>query len=143
MDPVIGYASGVFDLFHLGHLNLLRRARAQCDFLVAGVLIDETAMHKGYPPVVPLAERLEIVEALACVDRVVVDRTLEKVEAWEQVGFHRMFKGDDWKGTPRGDQWERDFAALGVEIVWLPRTEGISTADRRAAVTSLTAKAND
>ncbi|WP_371790432.1 adenylyltransferase/cytidyltransferase family protein [Streptomyces sp. NBC_01471] len=143
MTRVVGYASGVFDLFHLGHLNLLKRARERCDYLVAGVLIDEVALHKGYPPVVPLAERMEIVESLGCVDEVVVDTTLEKVAAWEKVGFHRMFKGDDWKGTPRGDQWERDFAALGVTVVWLPRTEGISTAHRRALVEGIAAEARE
>lgn len=137
MSKVIGYTSGIFDLFHAGHLNILRRASEQCDHLVVGVLTDETSMHKGHAPVVPLAERMEIVAAVSCVDEVVVDHTLEKLDAWQHVGFHRYFKGDDWRGTPRGDRWERDFAALGVEMVWLPRTEGVSTSERRAAVERL------
>lgn len=137
MSKVIGYTSGIFDLFHAGHLNVLRRASEQCDRLVAGVLTDEASMHKGYPPVVPLDERMAIVGAIGCVHEVVVDHTLEKLEVWQRVGFHRYFKGDDWRGTPRGEQWERDFAQLGVELVWLPRTEGVSSSGRREAVLRL------
>lgn len=138
MSEVVGYTSGIFDLFHLGHLNIIRRAREGCDRLVVGVLTDETSLHKGRLPVVPLAERMEIVSAIAFVDEVIVDHTLDKLDAWRQVGFHRMFKGDDWKGTPRGDQWERDFAEVGVEVVWLPRTDGVSSAERRAQLTEIT-----
>lgn len=131
MSRVIGYASGVFDLFHVGHLNLLRQARAHCDHLVAGVLADEVAAHKGHLPVVPLHERLEIVRAVAPVDEAVADGTMEKMEAWRQVGFHRLFKGEDWKGTERGRQWERDFAAVGVEVVYLPYTAHVSSTKLR------------
>ncbi|MGW5849678.1 adenylyltransferase/cytidyltransferase family protein [Streptomyces sp. NPDC055254] len=127
MSRIIGYASGVFDLFHVGHLNLLREARAHCDHLVAGVLVDEVAAHKGHAPVVPFDERLEIVRAVEFVDEAVADSTLEKVEAWHQVGFHRLFKGEDWQGTERGVQWERDFGALGVEVVYLPYTSHVSS----------------
>lgn len=131
MSRIIGYASGVFDLFHVGHLNVLRQARDQCDYLVAGVLTDEAAGHKGHAPVVPLHERLEIVRSMAYVDEAIVDNTLEKMEAWRQVGFHRLFKGEDWKGTARGAQWERDFAALGVEVVYLPYTMHVSSTQLR------------
>lgn len=140
-QQIIGYTSGIFDLFHIGHLNILRRARQHCDRLVVGVLTDEAALHKGYPPVMPLAERMEIVSAIAGVDEVVVDQSLDKRDAWQRVGFHKMFKGDDWKGTPRGDQWERDFSSLGVELVWLPRTEGVSSSERRALIEGLAAEA--
>lgn len=141
MSEVIGYTSGIFDLFHIGHLNVLRRASAQCDRLVVGVLDDEASLHKGYPPVAPLDERMDIVSAMVGVDEVIVDHTLAKLDAWQQVGFHRMFKGDDWKGTPRGDQWERDFRPLGVEVVWLPRTKGVSSSERRAIIERLAAEA--
>ncbi|AWZ08106.1 MULTISPECIES: adenylyltransferase/cytidyltransferase family protein [unclassified Streptomyces] len=131
MSRVVGYASGVFDLFHIGHVNLLRHARGQCDHLVAGVLTDEAAGHKGHAPVVPLHERLEIVSSVKFVDEAVVDTTLEKMEAWRQVGFHRLFKGEDWKGTLRGAQWERDFAEVGVEVVYLPYTMHVSSTTLR------------
>lgn len=131
MSRIIGYASGVFDLFHVGHLNLLRQARAHCDHLVAGVLVDSVATHKGHRPVVPFHERLEIVRAVRYVDEAVEDGTLEKLEAWRQVGFHRLFKGDDWKGTARGAQWERDFSAVGVEVVYLPYTTHVSSTTLR------------
>ncbi|MBT2448681.1 adenylyltransferase/cytidyltransferase family protein [Streptomyces sp. ISL-43] len=131
MSRVVGYASGVFDLFHIGHVNLLRHARGQCDHLVAGVLTDEVAGHKGHAPVVPLHERLEIVSSVKYVDEAVVDTTLEKMEAWRQVGFHRLFKGEDWKGTLRGAQWERDFAEVGVEVVYLPYTMHVSSTTLR------------
>lgn len=137
MPQIIGYASGVFDLFHIGHLNLLRHARAHCDHLVAGVLTDEAASHKGHAPVVPLHERLEIVRAITHVDEAVVDTTLEKMEAWQQVGFHRLFKGDDWNGTPRGKQWEHDFATVGVEVIYLPYTAHVSSTSLRRIVNVL------
>ncbi|MFJ4435618.1 adenylyltransferase/cytidyltransferase family protein [Streptomyces sp. NPDC088923] len=137
MSRVIGYASGVFDLFHVGHVNILKHARAQCDYLVAGVLTDEVAAHKGHPPFVPLHERLEIVRSMTYVDEAIVDTTLEKMEAWRQVGFHRLFKGDDWRGTPRGDQWEREFAAVGVEVVYLPYTMHVSSTELRRLIDNL------
>ncbi|WP_308346471.1 adenylyltransferase/cytidyltransferase family protein [Streptomyces sp. ISL-66] len=137
MSQIIGYASGVFDLFHIGHLNLLRQARAQCDHLVAGVLTDEASSHKGRPPLVPLHERLEVVKAMTCVDEAIVDHTLEKMDAWQQVGFHRLFKGDDWRGTARGEQWERDFAAVGVEVVYLPYTMHVSSTNLRLLIQQL------
>jgi glycerol-3-phosphate cytidylyltransferase len=139
MSKVIGYASGVFDLFHIGHLNLLKHASAQCDYLVAGVLTDEVAGHKGHAPVVPLQERMEIVSAVQYVDEVVEDTTLEKMEAWRQVGFHRLFKGEDWKGTERGTQWESDFSAVGVEVVYLPYTMHVSSTRLRQMITALIA----
>jgi glycerol-3-phosphate cytidylyltransferase len=139
VSRIIGYASGVFDLFHIGHLNVLKHARAQCDYLVAGVLTDEAASHKGHAPVVPLHERLEIVRSMAYVDEAIIDNTLEKMEAWRQVGFHRLFKGEDWKGTPRGVQWERDFSAVGVEVVYLPYTMHVSSTKLRQMIEALIA----
>ncbi|MFF8605477.1 adenylyltransferase/cytidyltransferase family protein [Streptomyces sp. NPDC015346] len=140
MSRIIGYASGVFDLFHIGHLNVLKHASAQCDYLVAGVLTDEAAGHKGHAPVVPLHERLEIVSSLAYVDEAIVDNTLEKMEAWRQVGFHRLFKGEDWKGTARGAQWERDFAPVGVEVVYVPYTMHVSSTKLRQVIHQLIAE---
>jgi glycerol-3-phosphate cytidylyltransferase len=120
---IVGYAPGVYDLFHVGHLNVLRNARARCDRLVAGVVSDERALAaKGKAPVVPLAERLEIVRSVRFVDAAVVEDVASKLEMWQRVPFDAIFKGDDWRGTPKGDQLERDFAVVGVRVVYLPYT---------------------
>ncbi len=98
----IGFAPGVYDLFHIGHLNILRQARRHCDRLIAGVTSDDLVERlKGRPPVVPLTERLEIVGSLRCVDLAVVESEEDKLEMWKQIGFHVIFKGDDWRGTPK------------------------------------------
>jgi glycerol-3-phosphate cytidylyltransferase len=103
MSGVIGYAPGAYDLFHVGHLNVLRQAREHCDVLVAGVVADEICeLTKGVRPLVPLEERLEIVRSVGIVDEVYAETTTDKGHAWQDVRFHRIFKGDDWRGTPKG-----------------------------------------
>lgn len=117
----IGYAPGAYDLFHVGHLNLLRQAKERCDFLIAGVVADDVLIeHKGVRSVVPLAERLEIVRNVRYVDAAHPAFTNDKVEIWKDLRFNVMFKGDDWKGTEKGNQLERNFGELGVEIVYFP-----------------------
>ena len=107
MSAVIGYAPGAYDLFHVGHLNVLRHARRHCDVLVAGVVADEVCeLTKGVRPFVPLAERLDIVASIGIVDQVHAETTPDKLDAWQDVRFHRIFKGDDWRGTPKGDALE-------------------------------------
>jgi cytidyltransferase-like protein len=99
----IGYAPGAFDLFHIGHLNLLRRAKERCDYLVAGVVSDEVLIaHKGVTPVVPLVERIEIVRNCRYVDAAHAAMTDDKLEIWRDLRFNVFFKGDDWQGTERG-----------------------------------------
>jgi glycerol-3-phosphate cytidylyltransferase len=134
----IGYAPGVYDLFHIGHLNLLARAREHCDHLVAGVVSDELAAGvKGRAPIVPLEERLEIVRNIKCVDEAVAEVLPEKLDTWRTVRFDMIFKGDDWKGTPKGDKLERDFASVGVEVVYLPYTVHTSSSVLRRALDAL------
>lgn len=119
----VGYVPGVFDMFHVGHLNILRNARLACDFLIAGVVSDERAVDaKGKMPIVPLAERLEIVNSIRYVDDAVVEDVAEKLDMWRRLDFDVIIKGDDWRGTPKGDKLERDFAKVGVEVVYLPYT---------------------
>jgi glycerol-3-phosphate cytidylyltransferase len=119
----IGYAPGVYDMFHIGHLNILRQAAARCDFLIAGVVSDEMAEKaKGRRPVIPLAERLEIVQSIDCVDRAWPEMVPDKLDTWREVGFDILFKGDDWRGTAKGQKLEADFASVGVEIVYFPYT---------------------
>lgn len=130
----VGYAAGAYDLFHVGHLNILRRARSHCDYLIAGVVSDEMlTATKGKPPVVPLAERMEIIESIRWVDQVHAETIPDKLKTWEELRFDVFFKGDDWRGTPKGLELERRFAECGVEVVYFPYTVNTSsTALRRA-----------
>jgi glycerol-3-phosphate cytidylyltransferase len=133
MSKVVGYVPGVFDLFHVGHLNALRQARAMCDVLVAGVVSDEVCeATKGIRPTVPLIERVEIVKAIGIVDDAFVEVTTDKRDAWREVGFDKIFKGDDWKNTPKGDRLERLMAEVGVEVVYFPYTMHTSSTALRA-----------
>lgn len=140
----IGYAPGVYDMFHVGHLNVLKHARSQCDLLIAGAVSDEMAFQaKGKYPIVPLAERLEILSAITFVDQVHAETVPDKLDTWQELRFTHLFKGDDWRGTPKGDKLEADFATVGVEIVYFPYTvHTSSTLLRRALSASLPAQAN-
>lgn len=125
---IIGYTTGVYDMFHIGHLNVIRRAKEHCDYLIVGVSTDELVRRdKGRTPVIPYNERAQIVAALKYVDQVVPQTDKNKLAAWERLGFHKMFVGSDWQGTPQWEEFERQFAPLGVEIVYLPHTDGISS----------------
>jgi glycerol-3-phosphate cytidylyltransferase len=138
MPQLIGYAPGAYDLFHIGHLNLLRHARAHCDHLIAGVVSDEMLLlTKGRTPVIPLAERMEIVRSLRIVDDVHAEVVPDKIDTWREVGFDVIFKGDDWRGTAKGDKLERDFAALGVEVRYFPYTMHTSSTALRRALAAL------
>lgn len=124
----VGYASGVFDMFHVGHLNVLRRARNYCQHLVVGVASDEYAEGlKGTLPVVPCDERIDIISALGIVDEVVIDRSEDKVAMWQQRPFNAIFKGNDWQGTPKGYRLERSMGAIGVDVVYFPYTRHTSS----------------
>ena len=127
-DRRVGYAPGVYDLFHIGHLNVLRNSRDFCDHLIAGVVTDEMAQRvKGLAPVVPLEERLAIVDSIKFVDEAVAEDVPHKLEMWERLRFDVIIKGDDWKGTDRGDKLEADFAAVGVDVAYVPYTEQTSS----------------
>lgn len=134
----IGYAPGAYDLFHVGHLNILRNARANCDYLIAGVVSDEMLeLARGRRPVVPLAERMEIVSHISFVDRVHAETVPDKLDTWAEVGFNVFFKGDDWRGTPKGVELERRFAEVGVEVVYFPYTIQTSSTQLRTALAAL------
>ena len=136
--PVIGYAPGAYDLFHVGHLNILKHAAQHCDHLIAGVVSDEMLLlTKGRLPVVPLAERLEIVRNLRFVDGVHAEVVPDKIDTWREVQFDVIFKGDDWRGTAKGDKLEADFAAVGVEVHYFPYTMHTSSTMLRKALASL------
>lgn len=134
----VGYVPGVYDMFHIGHLNILRNAKQHCDYLIAGVVSDEMAARaKGKLPVIPLAERLEIVRSIRYVDDVYAEMVPEKLDVWRELKFNAIIKGDDWRGTPKGDKLERDFAAVGVEVIYLPYTVHTSSTLLREALGSL------
>ncbi len=134
---VVGYTSGVYDMFHIGHLNVLRRARTLCDRLVVGVTTDELSIaRKAKRPVVPFEERCEVVASIRYVDDVVAQSTMNKLEAWEAVGFDRMFVGDDWRGSDAWTRYEAEFARVGVEIVYLPYTTQTSSTLLRRRIES-------
>ena len=133
---VIGYTTGVFDMFHIGHLNILRRAKEACDYLIVGVSTDELVEHdKHKTPIIPFDERCRIVEAIRYVDKVVPQFDKNKLGAWQQLHFDKMFVGSDWQGTPQWETFEQQFRPLGVEIVYLSHTDGISSSILRDKIT--------
>ena len=128
MQKIIGYTTGVYDMFHIGHLNVIRNAKEMCDYLIVGVSTDELVQaEKQKTPVIPYEERAEIIASIRYVDQVVPQMDKNKLGAWERYHFHRMFVGSDWKDTPQWNRYEEQFAPLGVEIVYLPHTDGISS----------------
>ena len=134
----IGYAAGAYDLFHIGHLNILRRAKEQCDVLIAGVVSDEMLeLTKGKRPVIPLAERLEIVSHIRFVDQAHAEVVPDKLDTWRELRFDIFFKGDDWRGTSKGLALEAEFAEVGVEVVYFPYTIDTSSTKLRAAIDAL------
>lgn len=125
---IIGYTTGVFDMFHIGHLNILKRAKEQCDYLIVGVTTDELCYaRKQKYPVICEKERMEIVGSIRYVDKVVPQINMDKLEAVKELGANVVFVGSDWKGTDAWNQYEKDFAQVGCSVVYLDHTDGISS----------------
>ncbi len=125
---IIGYTTGVFDMFHIGHLNILKRAKEQCDYLIAGVSTDEVVEeYKKKTPIIKFEERIAIVEAIKYVDEVVPQTTMDKMEAWKQLKFDVVFHGSDWKGSDMYNNIIEKFNNVGVKVIFLPHTEGVSS----------------
>ena len=125
---ILGYTSGVYDLFHIGHLNLLRNAKAMCDKLVVGVTTDELmAEYKKRKCIIPFTERCEIVRSIQYVDAVVPQHTMDKLEAWNRLKFDLVFVGDDWYHTEKWEKIDAAFKTVGVRVVYFPYTQGISS----------------
>jgi len=126
----IGYTTGVFDLFHIGHLNILKRAKEQCDCLIVGISTDDVVRkYKNKVPVIPFDERVAIVEAIKYVDKVIPQKSMDKLAAWDELHFDVMFHGDDWKNSTMYDEYEKQLAEVGVTIVFIPHTQGISSTE--------------
>lgn len=125
---IVGYTTGVFDMFHIGHLNILKRAKEKCDYLIVGVSTDELCeSYKHKKPVIPFEERKEIIESIRYVDQVVPQLNRDKFAAWEKYHFDVMFVGDDWKNSPLFNELEQKFASVCVKIVFFPYTKGTSS----------------
>jgi len=122
-----GYTAGVYDLFHIGHLNLLNNAKSMCDHLIVGVTSDEMVAYKGKTAIIPFRERLEIVRSIKCVDTVVGQYDMDKYKAWEKLKFDKIFVGDDWLGSKEWNEYEKKFEKVGVEVVYFPYTMGTSS----------------
>ena len=124
----VGYTTGVFDMFHIGHLNIIKRAKEQCEFLIVGVSTDELVkQYKHKIPVIPFNERIAIVESIKYVDQVVPQVNMDKFEAWEKLHFNVIFHGDDWKGSTMYDEIEEKLKSVGVDLIFLPHTHGTSS----------------
>lgn len=137
---IVGYASGVFDLFHVGHLRILQRAKALCDRLIVGVTVDELVGYKNQKVVVPFDQRLEIVSGLKAVDLAIPQDDLDKFVMWKKLKFDVMFIGDDWFGSGRFKDYERKLKLVGVKIVYLPYTMGISTSGLKTKLGTASAR---
>ena len=124
----VGYTTGVFDMFHIGHLNILRRAKELCEFLIVGVTTDELCfMRKNKYPLINQQDRMEIVRAIRYVDEVVFQESMDKLSAVKDYGCNVVFVGSDWKGTAAWDEYEKQFATCGCDVVYLDYTDGISS----------------
>ena len=131
----IGYTTGVFDMFHIGHLNVLKKSKMHCDYLIVGITTDELCkIEKNNLPIIPLVERMEIVQSIKFVDEVVPQISMDKFSAWEKLKFDVMFVGDDWKGTDRWISLEKQFSKVGVQIIYLPYTKHTSSTKLRMAL---------
>lgn len=124
----IGYTTGVYDMFHIGHLNILRRAKSQCNYLIVGVTTDELCYQRKLKyPMINQEERMAIVEAIRYVDKVVLQTDMEKIKPVKELGADAVFVGSDWKGTDAWNQYEKEFAEVGCTVVYLDHTDGISS----------------
>ena len=124
---IIGYTSGVYDLFHIGHLNLLKNAKGLCDRLIVGVTSDELVSYKKKKSIIKHSERIEIVRNIKFVDSVVPQNDMDKFKMWERLKFDVMFVGDDWFETPKWNELDKKFSKVGVKIIYFPYTKGVSS----------------
>lgn len=124
----VGYTTGVYDMFHIGHLNIIKRAKELCDFLIVGVTTDELCYHRKQKyPIICQSERMAIVESIRYVDRVVAQNDMDKLEAVKKYGVDAVFVGSDWKGTDSWNRYEKEFAEVGCAVIYLDHTDGISS----------------
>jgi len=134
---VIGYTTGVYDLFHIGHLNLLKNAKGMCDKLIVGVTVDELVSYKGKQAMIPFEDRIEIVRSCKYVDAAVPQYDMDKLTACKKLGAKIMFVGDDWYGTEKWRNYEKQFEEEGIKIIYFPYTKGTSSTQIRKALAAV------
>lgn len=133
----IGYTTGVYDLFHIGHLNLLKNAKGMCDKLIVGVTVDELVAYKGKKALIPFEDRIEVVRSCKYVDAAVPQYDMDKLAACKKLGATYLFVGDDWYGTEKWNAYEKQFAEAGIKIIYFPYTHGVSSTQIRNALDTL------
>lgn len=137
-NKIIGYTTGVYDMFHIGHLRLLKKAKLHCDYLIVGVSSDElVSEYKNKLPIIPLNDRLEIVQALNCVDEVVIQTDRDKIKAFHEIGFNVIFVGDDWKGDPLWVELECELAKYNARVEYFQYTDNVSSTKFTSILQSL------
>lgn len=124
---MIGYTTGVYDLFHIGHLNLLKNAKGMCDKLIVGVTVDELVSYKGKYPIIPFEDRIEIVRSVKYVDAAIPQRDMDKIGMCKKLGAQMLFVGDDWYGTERWREYEKMCEEANIRVVYFPYTKGVSS----------------
>lgn len=134
---IIGYTAGVYDLFHIGHLNMLKNAKGLCDKLIVGVTVDELVSYKGKRAFIPFEDRIEIVRSCQYVDAAVPQYDLDKVAACKKLGASILFVGDDWYGTEKWQDWEEELSEEGIRVIYFPYTRGVSSTKINAALAAL------
>ena len=134
---IIGYTAGVYDLFHIGHLKLLKNAKGMVDKLIVGVTVDELVKYKGKKAMIPYEDRSEIVRACRYVDAVVPQEDMDKLAMCKKLGASYLFVGDDWYGTEKWQNYEKEFAKAGIKIIYFPYTKGISSTQIRKALSAV------
>lgn len=128
MSKIIGYTTGVYDMFHIGHLNILKRAKEKCDYLIVGVTTDELCyLRKNKYPIINQDDRLQIIDSIKYVDKAVFQDTMDKLEVVKKYNVDIVFVGSDWKGTPSWNEYEKEFAQYGCSVIYLDHTDGISS----------------
>lgn len=130
----IGYTAGVYDLFHIGHLNLMKNAKGMCDKLVVGVTTDDLVLYKGKRALIPYEDRIEIVRSIKYVDAVVPQEDMDKLTMCKKLGAKMLFVGDDWYGTDKWHKYEKEFDEAGIRIIYFPYTKGVSSTKIRKAL---------
>lgn len=140
---VVGYTAGVYDLFHIGHLNLLKNAKGMCDKLVVGVTVDELVTYKGKRAIIPFEDRIEIVRSIKYVDAAVPQYNMDKLAMCKKLGATILFVGDDWYGTEKWKAYENDFSQAGIRIIYFPYTNGISSTQITKALKAVRGEKND
>ena len=136
-NKTIGYISGVFDLFHIGHLNILINSKSMCDQLIVGVTVDDLVAYKNKKAVIPFQERLEIVRSIKYVDATIAQESMDKFKVWEKLKFDVLFVGDDWFETPKWKKIEEQFKEVDVKVVYFPYTKSTSSTLLNSALEKL------